>query len=409
MRILVHSPFPPLEHHLAGGAQRSLDGLLSALRRARVDVTVVCPSRPGTPLRPGDGRLRIVAQLRTVDQDATPDGLHHDLRLLARYSAEAQVVISVDRPFPLRTATPVVLWLNNFSYGAEARSPFALGWDAIVVPSEYLHRCLRWYFGDGSWTGPPRPIHVIPCGVSPPRVDDHRRRRLRAALGIQAGSRCLAFPHRADPNKGFGTAVRAVREVRRRGHRFVLLVPTPQPGELWPHERPHLGHRVSYARRLGVADAVHFHRWIRAGEMATYLSLAEWSLCLSELPEGFGLSMLESLAAGVPVVATPAGAMREVVPPAHGVRFVPFGDAEGVARALVEPVPSADLARGRSYVRSVYDWDAVAARWVEVLGSVQKADGSYLPAEPGPGLATPWTTTLPGGRVWHDYQRRYVG
>lgn len=407
MRVLVYSYFPPLRYHLAGGAQRFLDGLLGAFEYPAVDVTVLCPPLPDRELladRPG---LRIVDRLSVVDDDPVPAQAHADLLLIEKYCDWADVVLTVDRRFPLRTDVPVVLCLNNFSYGPETRSVFGLDWDAVVVPSDYLRRCVEWYVGETAWDGTPRPVQVIPCGVGRP-VPAADGAALRAELGLVPSERYLAFPHRPDPDKGFETAVRAVVRLRQQGEPVTLLVPSPRPTEVWPHQRVYLEERLRFVKELGAEPAVRFHRWIPADLMTAYLGAAEWSLCLSELPEGFGLSVVEGLLAGVGVVSTPAGAVPELVPAGCGVESAEFGDHEAVAEVVGNGLAPDAVRKGQAYVRATYDWSVVARRWADWLPTVRKSGAGYRPRALRDEAAAPWLRSLPSGRRWHDYEMRYL-
>jgi glycosyltransferase involved in cell wall biosynthesis len=407
LRVLVYSYFPPLRYHLAGGAQRFLDGLLAAFEQTSVAVTVLCPPLPGRELLPERPGLRIVDELAVVDADPVPAQAHADLLLLEQCAGWADVVLTIDRRFPLRCDVPVVLCLNNFSYGPETRSVFSLDWDAVVVPSEYLRRCVEWYFGEATWTGAPRPVQVIPCGVGARNVTVDAG-SLRADLRLSPCERYLAFPHRPDPDKGFETAVQAVVRLRQQGEPLTLLVPSPRSTEVWPHQRIYLEERQRFVKDLGAESAVRFHRWIQADEMTAYLSATEWSLCLSRLPEGFGVSVIEGLLGGVGVVATPAGAVPELVPDDHGVRLVEFDDADAVADVIGGGLPRDAVAKGRDYVRTTYDWSKIATRWAEWLPSVQKSYAIYRPRPLYDESAAPWLRRLRSGRRWHDYRMDYL-
>jgi N-acetyl-alpha-D-glucosaminyl L-malate synthase BshA len=84
------------------------------------------------------------------------------------------------------------------------------------------------------------------------------------------------------------------------------------------------------ARDLGVSDAVIFLGKIDA--IAPLLAGADLFLLTSD-KESFGLSALEAMASGVPVIGAHAGGLPEVVTHGETGFLYPVGDVEGMARA----------------------------------------------------------------------------
>jgi glycosyltransferase involved in cell wall biosynthesis len=85
--------------------------------------------------------------------------------------------------------------------------------------------------------------------------------------------------------------------------------------------------------------------------------------CLPSFSEPFGISALEAMACGRPVVGTNVGGLGHLIRP-EGGRAVPAGDAAALAGALAELLRDPDLRRdmgsfNRALVESHYSWDAV--------------------------------------------------
>lgn len=87
------------------------------------------------------------------------------------------------------------------------------------------------------------------------------------------------------------------------------------------------------ARALGVSDSVFFLGKLES--VAPLLAGADLFLLPSE-SESFGLSALEALATGVPVIATAAGGIAEVVRDGETGHLLPVGDVDAMGAAAAE-------------------------------------------------------------------------
>lgn len=128
---------------------------------------------------------------------------------------------------------------------------------------------------------------------------------------------------------------------------------------------PDRGDAEEETRRLGLDERVHFLGKI--DNVAPLLACADLFL-LPSASESFGLSALEALASGVPVIATNAGGVPEVVRNGETGVLCPVGDVQGMAQAAIEIL--SDRARWQSMselgaedARARFSLDAIVSRY----------------------------------------------
>jgi glycosyltransferase involved in cell wall biosynthesis len=119
--------------------------------------------------------------------------------------------------------------------------------------------------------------------------------------------------------------------------------------------------------RFGVQDRV----TLRGASALVDMSRFDVLVLPSEA-EGFGLVLIEAMAAGVPVVATNADGIRDVVRHEHNGLLVPVGSPPAIRDAIERVMRDGGLRRrlvdgGRDAVASQYSWPAVLGQYREVL------------------------------------------
>ena len=162
-----------------------------------------------------------------------------------------------------------------------------------------------------------------------------------------------------------------------------------------------------YARRLralaescGVADRVRLVGAVPREEMGRWYRSAD-VLVAAPWYEPFGLTPLEAMACGVPVIGTAVGGIRDTVVDGRTGDLVPARDPHALATAIQEAARRPDKRASRTRRRRAsgpatrYSWAATAERLVAGL----QRGGRRAPADagwwPDAGRAACWTPTSP--------------
>ncbi|MBA1272428.1 glycosyltransferase family 4 protein [Stutzerimonas azotifigens] len=187
-----------------------------------------------------------------------------------------------------------------------------------------------------------RNVFVQPLGVDLQTFRPERRdANLRAELGLPDETRLLIFAGRGSREKNLPVLLRAAQLLGKPYH--LLLVGSGMPKRV--------------PDNVTVID-----RFCPATEVARLLASSDVLLHAGN-QETFGLVALEAMASGIPVIATRAGALQEIVP-FHTGRLCRPLDPHAMAqtvRELFEGDPRLLGQQARRHVESHHAWDAVVA------------------------------------------------
>ena len=281
--------------------------------------------------------------------------------ILTRYVTKAPCVFCVNG-LPPRVQYFRSLTMKGAVFGAAVRRS-----DAVVAISEYVRRYLRERWGRG---GDRLPVPVNLDSFAEPE---------KAVTGAPLIVCAAALD---DRRKGGGTLFAAFAELKQRMPEVKLLVAYDVPEEA----RQELLEPVP-ARFHG---DIEFRRV--AGSLPRILARATITV-LPSLWEAYGMLVIESFAAGTPVVATRQGALPEHFPlPELGCLFDPGPDAEeaatvtntqGLAQALEDCLKLASKPETAEVCRRFarqYSWDVLGPSYERLMERLLDAGGKGAPA-----------------------------
>lgn len=179
-----------------------------------------------------------------------------------------------------------------------------------------------------------------------PDLDYHRASAselaaLRQTYGFDEGARIIGITSRLYPVKGHRVLLDA----------FAGLASThPVARLLIVGDGPERAALEARAHQLGIADRTCFAGFQE--DVATHLRLCNVTVVPSVHPEPFGMVVLESMAAGVPVVASRTGGLAEIFEDGTAGFLVPAGDARALQSAITRILDNPDL-RQRMSVQSI--------------------------------------------------------
>ena len=191
-------------------------------------------------------------------------------------------------------------------------------------------------------------IQVIPNGIDAPKYEaSGDRAALRVRLGLHPGRRYVICVARFHPVKDHQMLIAAFAEVAGAHADVDLLL--AGDGEL----RPAIEAQV---RQLGLQGRVRLLGVRR--DIADLLKAAD-VFALTSVSEAASITLLEAMAAGLPVVVTAVGGNPETVRDGVDGILVPRADAEATGRALTELLAHPDRAAalgtsGRNRVRETF-------------------------------------------------------
>jgi glycosyltransferase involved in cell wall biosynthesis len=327
-----HLVFQIIASLVPAGAERLVTHLLEYIDRERFAPVCICLRNPvgshlearvqrlGVPLYfLGKGDTMSLAVLRKLDalfRQYRPVVVHTHLLalnyaypLMLRYRTPARVH-TVHNLAPREMGVRVSVWVRQMAFR------YRVGGVIPVAIAEEVRASVQRVYG---YPDPPLIPNGIPTDEYAP--DPDRRAQWRQAHGIEPRATVVTHIGRFAFQKNHALLIEAFAQVRSDAPLYLLLV---GGGELENAVREQVA-------ALGLQERVRF-LGVRA-DVADILRASD-VFVLSSRWEGNPMSVMEAMAAGLPVVSTAVGGVPELVQEGVTGLLVPSEDAGALARAL---------------------------------------------------------------------------
>ncbi len=247
-------------------------------------------------------------------------------------------------------------WYNSLSGPWRWAVRTSLSWASeLVVLSQYWHDMVAKLV-------PNRPIHIVPNGVETKYAQPPARRGGPPLKVLTIGT--------LGRRKGYFDIIEAAAQLHGRALPFHFLFAGPD-------EDADTGRALrEQVAALGLTECISFLGPVGREEKWRLLAEADIFL-LPSYGENLPNAILEAMAAALPIICTPVGALPEMLDEGDHALFVPLGDIEALVQALMRCDASPELraamgAHNREDVAARYEFEAIARRFDDLYAETYK-------------------------------------
>lgn len=247
------------------------------------------------------------------------------------------------------------------------------------VAGFHLYRSLflRWLYGESTAVlpvnplakqflerqldAPPEKIRFLPLGVDTELFSPDRTRRLsiRETMGLSDDDPLVIFAGNIEPSKDLDLLLRAFARLSASDERARLLI-------LGSGDDGYLDSLAGLATELGVRSRTTFHDRVPHGELSDYYNAAD----VGVWPGKLGISIIEAIGTGLPIVVCDSTATSFLVENDNGLVFT-RGDVDALSDRLETYLRDPDLRASHAsnaveLANERLSWDRIAERSIEI-------------------------------------------
>mgnify|MGYP003325913337 FL=1 len=212
------------------------------------------------------------------------------------------------------------------------------------------------------------PGFIIPHGISISPIVPNARQKLREYLNLPINEPIILFLSRLHPKKGLDLLITALGKLA--NYQFTLIL----AGSGDPEYENEL---KSLIAAQAIEKHTHFTGFVQ-GELKDLLIQGSDLFALTSYSENFGISVLEALGAGLPVLVTPGVALSDIIQE-NKIGYVTELDVDAICvsirQFLDNPIAAKEMGdRACQFILDNYTWDQVAQKMISVYEDIIKSN-----------------------------------
>jgi glycosyltransferase involved in cell wall biosynthesis len=221
----------------------------------------------------------------------------------------------------------------------------------------------------------PSKTYVIPCGFDRNELWPVPREEARSALGLDRQEKIVVHIGRMVPRKGVDNVIRGFALlVRKHGIAAKLLIVGGESDEPDPERTPEIGRLREIAREEDITERVIFAGRRGRSQLRYYYSAAD-VFVTTPWYEPFGITPVEAMACGTPVIGSDVGGIKYTVQHCRTGFLIPprAPEALGNRLAMIFRRPSLRMRMSDAAVQRAnrhFTWPQVAAQIADVYEQV---------------------------------------
>lgn len=185
------------------------------------------------------------------------------------------------------------------------------------------------------YEAPSNKITIIPCGFNPHEFYPMDRLLARMVLKLDPAEHVILQLGRIVPRKGVDNVIRAMGRLKRTSTAARLVIVGGETDSIDPESNPEIGRLQQIAKEENVVEMVTFTGRKQRDILKYYYAAADVFIT-TPWYEPFGITPLESMACGTPVIGSNVGGIKFTIEDGKSGYLVPPNDPDALAIKIYE-------------------------------------------------------------------------